>query len=73
MEEVKERSPRSELSGISNNNISESEVDESDDKEPQRRYDTNTDFIEEHGILPTPPVATQYMQETFLKQAQEIW
>ena len=73
MEEVKERSPRSELSGISNNNISESEVDESDDKEPQRRYDTNTDFIEEHGILPTPPVSTQYMQETFLKQAQEIW
>ena len=73
MEEVKERSPRSELSGISNNNISESEVDESDDNEPQRRYDTNTDFIEEHGIFPTPPVNTQYMQETFLKQAQEIW
>ena len=73
VEEVKERSPRSEISGISNNNISESEVAESDDEEPQRLYDTNTDFIEEHKILPTPPANTQYMKETFLEQAQGIW
>ena len=59
VEEIKERSPRSELSGISNNNISENEVDESDDDEQQRRHDINTDFLEEHGILPNPPGNTE--------------
>ena len=73
MEEIKERSPRSELSGISNNNISEREFNGSDDEEPKRRYDIHTDFIEEHGILPTPPGNNQYMKETLLKQAQGIW
>ena len=73
VEEIIERSPRSELSGISNNNISEGEGNQNDDDEPQKKYDIHTEFIEEHGILPTPPDNTEDLKDIFSKQAQSIW
>ena len=73
VEEIIERTPRSELSGISNNNISESEDNQAEDDEPQSKYDIHTEFIEEHGILPTPPDNTKDLKDIFLKQAQSIW
>ena len=73
VEEIIESSPRSELSGISNNNISEREINQTDDEELEKEYDIHTEFIEEHGILPTPPGDTEDLKEIFLIQAQSIW
>ena len=68
-----EITPRSELSGISNNNVSENEANLADDQELQREYDVDTEFIIEHRIHPTPPVNTRELKDIFLKQAQSIW
>ena len=53
-EECKELTPRSELSGITDNNISENDftLQEADQT---RKQNTETAFIEKHEILPYPP------------------
>ena len=69
VEEIIERTPRSELSGISNNNIDESEVYLADEEELKNRYNVDTEFLELHGILPTSPVNSKDLKDIFSKEA----
>ena len=52
-EECKELTPRSELSGITDNNISENDFVVPETHQT-RKKDTGSAFIEKHEILPRP-------------------
>ena len=71
-EECKELTPRSELSGITDNNISENDfvVPEAGQS---YKMDALSSFMEKYEILPSPPQDPQEYKNAYLDVARAIW
>ena len=71
-EECKELTPRSELSGITDNNISENDFIVQEAGQRQKK-DTESAFLQKHEILPNLHQDAQYWNDTYLDVARAIW
>ena len=65
--------PRSELSGITDNNISENDFVVSEAANIVKKDAEPQDFLKEHKILPCPPKDAQDLKNTHIDVASALW